>query len=429
VLPLACGPAAPPPVTRPPIPQEEIPYLLPPSNGAPAETSPEALRALDAAFQARLLAGDASGAADAAEQALRRDPESAPAQVLLGQARLVASELPAARTVLATVVARYPGYTAAQLALGRAADRAGDAVAAFAAYREVAGASPAAAQRAQELQGPAVEQLGGTIDAALSHGRIEDARASLATLRAWAPADRKTLQATIAVARAGNEPRAELEAVRALLVQGGGDEALLDRRGELEIQVGQPSAAIRIYEELQRRHPEDARFPMQLERAKFRFRLVNLPSDVKRLVDDPELTRADFATLLYWLVPGVRAAVVSAPHIASDILEHPRKQEIMRVVNLELMDLDERLRLFYPDARLRRGQAFKALLTVLARSQPAPACVGTLQGGGTATREALCEGAAACGLLPESADCLPDAGASGAEAAEWIRLALARLPP
>ena len=84
--------------------------------------------------------------------------------------------------------------------------------------------------------------------------------------------------------------------------------------------------------------------------------------------------------LLYWLVPGVRAAVVSEPHIASDILDHSRRQEIMRVVNLQLMDVDETLRRFNPDWRVHRAQALRALLRVLQRAQPQPTCVGPHRG-------------------------------------------------
>ncbi|HXT49731.1 MAG TPA: hypothetical protein VN811_01740, partial [Thermoanaerobaculia bacterium] len=118
----------------------------------------------------------------------------------------------------------------------------------------------------------------------------------------------------------------------------------------------------------------------------------------------------------------------SEPHIASDILDHPRRQEIMRVVNLQLMDVDETLRRFNPDWRVHRAQALRALLRVLQRAQPQPACVGPIAGNPSPSREAACNVAAACGFLPEAADCLPDAGLSGADAAAWIRRAAALLP-
>ena len=125
--------------------------------------------------------------------------------------------------------------------------------------------------------------------------------------------------------------------------------------------------------------------------------------------------------LLYWLVPGVRAGVASSARIATDVLDHPQRQEIVRVVNLQLMDVDATLRRFEPEARVRRSAALRALLRALQRAPQAPACVAPLQGNPQPSREALCSAAAACGMLPEAADCLPEAGVSGAEAAAWIR--------
>ncbi|HEV8631552.1 MAG TPA: hypothetical protein VGV61_14640 [Thermoanaerobaculia bacterium] len=424
-----CASPGPAPPAGPRVSRDDLPFLLPPTSGYPGTADAELLRRVDAAYQSRLLDNDAAGAAAAAEAALAIDPNLAPAQVLLGQARLIGNDPAAARQTLDAVVARLPGYLAAQLAAGRAAEKAGDLVAAYGAYRGLASSSSAALERAGVLHDAAVGELARRIDEAVGKGRLDDARAQLLTLEEWAPGARVALAAAMGVARAGGDAQGELEAVRGLLAGGAaGDESLLERRGELELQVGRPSAAIDIFEDLARRHPEEPRHIEQVDRAKFRWRIVNLPADVQRLVEAPELSRADYAVLLYWLVPGVRAAVVTSPHIASDILEHPRRQEVMRVVNLQLMDLDETLRRFNPDWRVHRAHALKALLRVLQRAQPAPSCVGGLEGNPSPSREAVCTVAAACGLLPEAADCLPDAVVSGGEAAAWIRRTVSLLP-
>ncbi len=423
-----CAPQ-PAPVTGPRVAREDLPYLLPPSTGFHAPTDSELLRSLDTAFQSKLLAADASGATAAAEAALAVDPGFAPAEVLRGQARLVARDLPAARALLDPVVARQPDYTAAALAAARAAELAGDPMAAYEAYRNLGSALPLALERAGDLRAAAIAAASAQVEDAVARGRLDVARSALATLRDWAPDDQATLEAAMGVARASGDSREELEAVRDLLATArSGDQALLERRGELELAVGQPSAAIEIFEELARRHPDEPRHAEQVERAKFRWRVVNLPADVQRLVDSPELSRADYAVLLYWLVPGVRAAVVSSPHIASDILEHPQRQEIMRVVNLQLMDLDEALRRFNPDSKVHRLQALRALERVLQRTQPVPSCVAGIEGNPVPSREAVCTTAVACGFLPEAADCLPEAGVAGSEAADWIRRTGSLLP-
>jgi hypothetical protein len=406
-----------------------LPYLLPPSSGFPATADAELLRRVDAAFQAELLDGDLASAVAAADAALAVDRSFAPADVLRAQARLVAGDVPAAREAVAPVIARYPGYSAAELVAAHAAELAGDVVAAYASYRRIQNALPLALEKTGELRAPAVAAVAASLNEALARSRLDEARERLATLVEWAPQDQATLEASMAVAHAGGDTRAELQAVRGLLASvRSDDEALLERRGELELEVGQPSAAIEVFETLARRHPDEPRRAEQVELAKFRWRVSNLPGDVRRIVDAPELTRADLAVLLYWLVPGVRASVVSEAHIATDILDHPRRQEIMRVVNLQLMDVDETLRRFNPGGRVHRAQVLRALERVLQRAQPQPSCVGPIAGNPSPSREATCSVAAACGFIPEAADCLPEAGMSGAEAADWIRRTGSLLP-
>jgi len=424
-----CASSGPPAPAGPRLDRELLPYLLPPSSGFPATADAELLRRVDAAFQSELLDGDVAGAEAAAEAALAVEASFAPADVLRAQARLAAGDLAGAREGVEPLIARYPGYSAAELIAAHAAELAGDAAAAYASYRRIQSALPLALEKAGELHAPAVAAVAAKVSEALARSRLDEARERLATLTEWAPQDLATLEASMAVARAGGDARAELQAVRGLLASArSGDEALLERRGELELEVGQPSAAIEVFEALARRHPDEPHRAEQVELAKFRWRVANLPGDVRRLVEAPELSRADFAVLLYWLVPGVRASVVSEAHIATDILDHPRRQEIMRVVNLQLIDVDETLRRFNPDGRVHRAQALRALLRVLQRAQPQPSCVAPIAGNPSPSREAACSAGAACGFLPEAADCLPEAGISGAEAADWIRRAAALLP-
>lgn len=423
----ACASGGPPAAPRPAVDLAERPYLLSPVVGPPRPGDPELTRRLAAAFETRLLAGDAAGAARAAQDVLAIDPELDAARVLLGQARLVAGDLAGAREALDPVVLSAPDYAAARLAAARVAERLGDVVEAYAGYRGLA-APAVAADRARELHPRVVEVLSERIGDAVRRGRLDEARRELARLRDWAPAERATLEADLAVARAARDPRGELAAVRALLAASPADEALLGRLGELELEVGEPGAAIEIYEQLLRARPGDAELSDRLELAKFRWRVANLPEEVRLLVEKPELQRADFAVLLYWLVPGVRSGVASSPRIATDVLDHPQRQAIVRVINLQLMEVDETLRRFNPASRLRRATALRALTRVLQRASPAPSCVASLDANPSPSREALCSSAAACRLLPEAADCLPDAGVSGSEAADWIRRTAALLP-
>ncbi len=82
-----------------------------------------------------------------------------------------------------------------------------------------------------------------------------------------------------------------------------------------------------------------------------------------------ELTRADLASLLFWLLPPVQHSPAVDPPIASDILNHPAQQEILRVTDLELMEVDETLHRFNPDATSSRRATLAALLAVLAQQR------------------------------------------------------------
>ena len=296
--------------------REVRPYLLSPVAEPPRPGDPEPMRRIREAFETRLLAGDAQGAARVALDLLARDPELDPARVLLGQARLAAGDLEGAREALDPVVLRAPSYAAARLAAARVAEGLGDLVEAYAAYRGLADLA-IAGTRVRELHPRVVEILSERVAEALRRSRLDDARRDLERLREWAPTERATLEAALAVSRATGDPRAELVAVLGMLAVAPGDEELLGRRGELELEVGEPRAAIEIYEELLRRHPGEPTLADRLELAKFRWRVANLPEDVQRLVEKPELQRADFAVLLYWLVPGVRSGVASAPRNVS----------------------------------------------------------------------------------------------------------------
>lgn len=409
--------------------REDLPYLLPPSTGFPGASDEELQRRVDTAFHTHLLAGDSAGARGSADGVLAVDPNFAPAVVLRGQVLLLGRELEGARDLLEPVIARYPDYTAALLAAARAADLASDPVTAYAHLRKLAQTLPIALERAGALHSAAVAAVAAQVEDAVGRGHLDEARERLATLLEWAPNEPATLEAVMGLSRVTGDARGELEAARGLLAGArAGDEALMERRGELELEVGQAATAIDVFSELQRQHPEEPRYAQQVDRAKFRWRVMNLPADVRRLVETPELTRAEFAVLLYWLVPGVRTAVVSSPHIASDILDHPHRQEIMRVVNLNLMDFDETLRRFNPDWRVHRAQALRALERVLQRAQPPPSCVAEIEGNPAPSREVVCATAAACGLLPEAADCLPEAGVAGHEAAAWIHRSVTLLP-
>jgi hypothetical protein len=143
-----------------------------------------------------------------------------------------------------------------------------------------------------------------------------------------------------------------------------------------------------------------------------------LPKDVQDVASKPELTKADLAVLLYWLIPNVRYGRPTAGRIATDVLEHRHQEEIVRVVNLGLMDVDQTLHRFSPGAPARRSTALRSLGLVLSRFGQKLTCLSA---------KGVCETAESCGLVPPEEECRATAALTGGEAVELIRRTLKHL--
>jgi len=208
---------------------------------------------------------------------------------------------------------------------------------------------------------------------------------------------------------------------------GGGraSDEILERLGDLELEIGDVRAGLEQFEMLAERYPDAPELAEKVARAKFLWRLELLPPYVQELAKKARLNRAEFATLLYWLVPEVRYAQVSNPPIATDILDHPRREEILRVMNLGLMSIDQTLHRFAPAAPMTRVLALMALIRLLKLSDLEFSCLAEVEATALAGSWTLtCRKAAQCRMIPEEADCLPAAEISGPEALDLFRRCL-----
>src|SRR5262249_15640164 len=114
--------------------------------------------------------------------------------------------------------------------------------------------------------------------------------------------------------------------------------------------------------------------------------------------------------------PEVRYGKPAAARIATDVLEHPAREEIVRVINLGLLEVDETVHRFLPERAASRAEALAALGRLLA--QRGARCAAASRTGG------WCAAAVACGILPSAEDCLPGAPLAGNEAVRFIRRAV-----
>ncbi len=428
------GPAPKPEVRALDLPAEEKAFLVEPAAGFPGVLSAERHDEILVAHEGLMREGDLEGAEETADRLLAADPGLTPAKVLAAQVDFARGDLasvlrrlsePSVPTASAAPGASgaqggcAPDYTACQLLIGRAAERSGQIPLAYGAYRAIAARSPTAFGRTGSLHAQALSVTRKRVDEELGLGEIDVAKAQLRLLEQWAPTEIATYEASAAVAHAAREPQAELAALRRLTERKPEDRSLLERRADLEMDVGEPSQGLEIVTSLSERFPRDPAVAARLEVTKFRWRLSALPPDVRGLARGESLTRGELAVLLYWLVPNVRYAKPSAGRIAADVLDQARQEEIIRVVNLGLMDVDGDLHRFFPTSSARRQGALAAMVRVLTRFGRGLSCLG--DDGGT------CATAARCGLLRTPDDCRPRDPVSGAEAVEMIRLALKAL--
>jgi tetratricopeptide (TPR) repeat protein len=423
---LACSSAPPPPA--PPSPrQPEAPrlrpsdesYLLSPLKGF-GEIGAEPRADLERGWHALLERSDLDEARKIGDDLLTADSALSPAAVLLAQADFVDRDYRAVLDRLQPVVIERPAYVAAQLVLGRAAELLGDVPLAYASFRAIASKSPKAFERTGELHPRTLEILYARLEDALAKRDLEVAERQLALLRQWGGDEPRTLEGERAVAVARGDMVAELAAVRGLTGgRGPIERPLLERLAELEIAVGDPRRGLEIFQGLADRYPRDAALADKLAMAKFRWRLTLLPKGVQDAAAKPELSKGDFAALLYWLVPNVRYARVTSGRIATDVLDHPQQEAIVRVVNLGLLDIDSTLHRFYPGAPLRRGGALRAVSRLLAQFGGGLSCLA-----GAADS---CSAMAACKVIAAPEDCRANTPLSGIDAVEMLRHALSLL--
>jgi tetratricopeptide (TPR) repeat protein len=403
------------------------PYLVSPTRGYPLALDAGTQQQLDDIHRTLVVEGEPKLAHQRAERLLELNPALHPASVLAAQADFVAKDFNRAIGRMRPIAEEMPDYVAAQLLLGRSSEKTGDIPRSFAAYLAVSDVEPLARERADEMRSRAIEIMANRINEALDQGRLEQASLGVAQMQEWAPEEATTLQLTADVAALMEEPEVELEALRLLVGRYSQDRDLIERYAELELEAGDPSLGLRALQTLSAEYPDDAELVDKLALAKFRWRLQLLPEEIRQLAELPALNRSQLASLLFWLFPEVRYGRPAEAKIASDILDDPHREEIVRVINLGLMQMDTDLHQFSPDRQAKRIEVLSSLALLLNRHQPPLACMGEAPVSRASSVEYVCQLTARCGLLPSAADCLPSSVVSGATALEMCRRAQEQL--
>ena len=244
---------------------------------------------------------------------------------------------------LRALVEESPGYAAAWLTLSEAAERAGDGATALAAARRGAAlwGSPAWRARVTRLEDELIGEPLARGREALEAGDAPGAASLAEEVLEVDPANR---EARLLRARAALD-QDDGATVESVLEPLGDDPEALLLRGRLAERRHRWMEAYRLYEALPPDHPLRE---SSMDRAKYAWRVSNLPPWVQEALRSPALTRAQLAVVLVSLAPQVEARATGTPPLLSDIVDLPSQREIVTAVRAGLLDADTLEHTFRP---------------------------------------------------------------------------------
>ncbi len=394
-----CTPAtAPAPVV---IPTGGDQSLIDPRIGYEGTIAPATATRFDTAWR-WAVAGEEAEAQRRVAEVLQRDPGFAPATLATAAIDIRAGRYDAARATVREALRRQPNWTAARVYEAEIAYREKQTRIAFDLYRGLASDPNAPGfvrERADELRDLIFNELYAEAQAAEAADAARLLREALA-LNPGALEARILLAQRLVAQRQFDEARQELDP----LLNTAPDRAEVQEiLGEIDAGRGRYQEAIVRYERLFRR-TSDPRHARRLEEIKVEWSAANMPSHYRNALTSAAITRADFATLLYWTVPAVRFAQnLPTPPIAIDIQNVAGREEIIRAIALGLFEVDPVTRRVSPSRQVTASRLAVHLARVL-----------QLRGASCARGVAQDRVLAACGVTVPTET--PDEPVSGREA-------------
>ena len=175
---------------------------------------------------------------------------------------------------------------------------------------------------------------------------------------------------------------------------GAADPAWREFQASLAMKTRRFGEAVDLYAELAATNPA---FEEKADEARLEFRIENLPEAARKAAHSPRLTRAQLASLLWWTVPEVRAAaVVASPDVATDVVDHPDRQALVKAIGLGFLAVARETHHVRAEAFVSRAEfpaALRRLGQLVGSGRRPVRCLAGDSGTGAL---------AACGILPES---------------------------
>src|SRR5581483_2517372 len=339
--------------------------LVDPRTGWKGTPSDAIDRRFDAAWRS-VLAGDYENARKRLADVESRDPSYTPAKLAEAAIDLQEGSTDAARSIAEAIAGREPQYTAAQVYLAEIDVVQNRIRSAYDRYREIVARPDAprgAAARYAELQTRVFDQLYGAAINAPPADAIQFLHDAL-QVNPTATAARLLLAQNLVALRQFDDARRELTP----LLNGatGNQPEVQETLAEIDVGKGQYEDAIARYEQLVRSDPT-GKYAKRLDQVKQIFAAANLPTQVVRAMQQPAITRADLAVLMYWTVASIRFAQnVPTPPIATDIADIAGRDEVIRVMALGIFPVDPITRRVNPDAEVNGATLARIVTRVLA---------------------------------------------------------------
>ena len=364
---LVVAACTPPPAPKP-VPQPvksttgDMRYLVDPRTGYDKTLPPALDRRFTEAWQL-IVAGDFAGGRRRLDEVRAKEPGFTPVRLAEAAIDLLEGRVAEARTAADRILTRNPYFAAevfeASLLVAEKKTRR-----AYEAYRQIAAkpnAPPTAKERVAQLGRELFDQLFAAAQAAPNDEAIRLLREAVA-ISPEAQGARMLLVQKLIATKQYEEAR---KAITPILSVAADRPDVQEALAEIEIGEGFYQGAIDRYERLVRLSKEP-RYRARLEEIKEQFAHANMPPQYRRAIENPAITRADLAILMYWDVMSIRFAQnLGAPPIATDIGEMPGRDEVIRAIALGIYTVDPVTRRVAPHGPVTNGSLARIAARVL----------------------------------------------------------------
>jgi len=348
------------PKTPPRLPAGED-YVFPLAQ--PGELRPEEARRIETAWR-DVLMGETSQAERQSVRLLREHPGLVPAETLLAYAQMRGGQLAAAAASFESVLVRRADYFPALMGAASLAAHSQEMESAFELYRRALAAFPqdaVARRRLGETKLQVTERLVASGRGALEAGDLDAAIACYQRALETAPevGGVRVELANLLVKKGDND-----QAIAVLEADGGQDRQVLNRLGEILVDLKEYQRALQAYRQLLQRDPKDAEAARHALEIRSTLEFLQMPEEYRRIAASPRITRADLAALLSVKVTALSKVTPGEARVAVDISGSWARDHIIKALSLDIMDVYPN-HTFQPGAIVRRGDLAQAMGRIL----------------------------------------------------------------